>query len=158
MEKLAQLKEAEVCGVLSALVDKGLLPVNSPKQFEKVAAYMSNAVDGYDYSLVDLVGAAEDALKKTAGDDEKPAKSKGSRDLYAGIGAGIGAVSGAHSGMDMMRTALQKGWIRSPKSKLARGLLGAGAGLFVGTGLARAGHDTAGTLYDWKHKKEKAKE
>lgn len=153
MEKLAQLKEAEVCGVLSALVDKGLLPVNSPKQFEKVAAYMSNAVEGYDYSFVDLVGAAEDALKKTAVEDgEKPARNK--RDLYAGIAAGAGAVTGVNTMADFMRLATQKGWLRSPKSRLARGLLGAGAGIIGGVGMARAAHNATQGIYDYVQKKK----
>ena len=154
MKKLAQLKEAEVCGVLSALVDKGLLPVNSPKQFEKVAAYMSNAVEGYDYSLVDLVGAAEDAMKKTASDEKINAK-----DYNTGLGAGTGIFLGSSLGVSGAHKLMSKGILRSPKSKLLRSLIAAGTGIATGAAGGVLGGVSARKAHEYlTDKVKKAKE
>lgn len=69
MYKLAQLKEAEVRGVVAALVDNGVLAVDSPEQFEKVASDTAAMLDGYDYDINDVAQAAQYSMQKTASAD-----------------------------------------------------------------------------------------
>lgn len=60
MEKIADLiKEYSVRGVLSELVSGGILKIASLEELETLTKAVTYSVDGYDYTL-------EDVLEKTA--------------------------------------------------------------------------------------------
>jgi hypothetical protein len=66
MIKLAQFKEAEVRGVVAALIDTGILPIETKEQFEKVASDTGEMLSGYDYDLADVANAAAYSFNKQA--------------------------------------------------------------------------------------------
>ncbi len=76
MEKLAHLvKEAEVRGVLAGLVDGGLLKVASLEELEMLTQAVASSIEGYDYSLEDVLEKTA-AVLKVAEEDEANAQDE----------------------------------------------------------------------------------
>lgn len=88
MNKLAQVREQEVRGVLAALVDKGHVKVASRGDFDKLAYVVAENV-GYEYDVNDIIGVTGAVLNggmdKTAGMQKTAARMHESN-CYAALG------------------------------------------------------------------------
>ena len=67
LNKFAQVKEAEVRGVLAAFVDNGLINVQTPQQFDKLASVVSNNLPA-SYTVDDIANLTLPAMQKVAED------------------------------------------------------------------------------------------
>ena len=75
MNKIAELvKEAEVRGVLAALVDGGHLKVASQEEFDALTEVVSASIDGYDHDLNTVLSKTAEVIEYLEnGDFEKEA-------------------------------------------------------------------------------------
>ena len=72
MEKIAQIRDQEVRGVLAALVDTGHVKCASREEFDTMSAALAEKV-GFEYELADIVEAAGVVLGGTPAAEEKTA-------------------------------------------------------------------------------------
>ena len=89
MDKLAQIRDSEVRGVLAAFVDNGLIKCASREDFDNLAEAVSANV-GYDYDINTIADVTDALLSddnvKTAGEQDDEGADEGIADCMSAIG------------------------------------------------------------------------
>ena len=73
MIKTAQARESEIRGVLAAMVDGGLIEIDTPENFSKVAAEVNYRTPG-DYDIDTIFGVVDGLLQEVESGQTKTAE------------------------------------------------------------------------------------